>query len=78
MEWLLNPWVITLIIVSVLVSNIAALKYTANMKFDYKDKVKYMQEKHQREQAQNNAEQDPNVADQATAQEQQTEQHKNP
>ncbi|PSW19605.1 DUF2897 domain-containing protein [Photobacterium sanctipauli] len=50
MEWLLNPWVISIIIVSVVVSNIAALKYTANMKFGYKDKVKYMQDKHNREQ----------------------------
>ncbi|MEJ2764215.1 DUF2897 family protein [Photobacterium sp. MCCC 1A19761] len=51
-EWLLNPWVISIIIVSVIVSNIAAIKYTANMKFGYRDKVKYMQEKHKREQAQ--------------------------
>lgn len=52
MEWLLNPWVISIIVVSVVVSNIAALKYTAHMKFGYRDKVKYMQEKHKREQAQ--------------------------
>lgn len=54
-EWLLNPWVISIIIVSVIVSNIAAIKYTANMKFGYRDKVKYMQEKHKREQAQQDA-----------------------
>ncbi|MDV7105077.1 DUF2897 family protein [Vibrio sp. TH_r3] len=32
-EFLLNPWVISIIIVSVVIGNIAALKYTANMKF---------------------------------------------
>ncbi|WP_261833753.1 DUF2897 family protein [Vibrio ishigakensis] len=31
-EWLLNPWVIIIIVVSIVVGNIAALKYTANMK----------------------------------------------
>ncbi|KMV31314.1 DUF2897 family protein [Photobacterium swingsii] len=51
MEWLLNPWVITAIILSVVVSNIMALKYTANMKFGDKDKIKYLKEKHDREQA---------------------------
>ncbi|MGF1738375.1 DUF2897 family protein [Photobacterium satsumensis] len=50
MEWLLNPWVISIIVVSVVVGNIAALKYTANMKFGYKDKVKYMYDKSRREQ----------------------------
>ncbi|QUJ66753.1 DUF2897 family protein [Photobacterium sp. GJ3] len=40
MEWLLNPWVITIIVVSVVVSNIAAIKYTANMKFGPHDKTK--------------------------------------
>lgn len=39
MEWLLNPWVISIIIVSVVVSNIAAIKYTANMKFGRHDKT---------------------------------------
>lgn len=33
MEFLTNPWVISIIVVSVVVGNIAALKYTANMKF---------------------------------------------
>ncbi|WP_064605530.1 DUF2897 family protein [Photobacterium sp. J15] len=56
MEWLLNPWVISIIIVSVVVSNIAALKYTAHMKFGYKDKIKYLQEKYDREQLQKEAE----------------------
>ncbi|MGF1691188.1 DUF2897 family protein [Photobacterium kagoshimensis] len=51
MEWLLNPWVITAVILSVVVSNIMALKYTANMKFGEKDKIKYLKEKHDREQA---------------------------
>ncbi len=32
MDFLTNPWVISIIIVSVVVGNIAALKYTANMK----------------------------------------------
>ncbi|MGF1680476.1 DUF2897 family protein [Photobacterium makurazakiensis] len=50
MEWLLNPWVISIVIVSVVVSNIAALKYTANMKFGVKDKAEYMQNKQSREQ----------------------------
>ena len=50
MEWLLNPWVISIIVVSVVAGNIAALKYTANMKFGYKDKVKYMYDKSKREQ----------------------------
>jgi len=33
MEFLTNPWVICIIVVSVVIGNIAALKYTANMKF---------------------------------------------
>ncbi len=32
LEWLLNPWVIIIIVVSIVVGNIAALKYTANLK----------------------------------------------
>ncbi|PAR33206.1 hypothetical protein CGT95_11595 [Vibrio metoecus] len=32
MEILFNPWVISFIVVAVIVGNIAALKYTANMK----------------------------------------------
>lgn len=40
MEFLTNPWVISIIIVSVVVGNIAALKYTANMKFGPFDKSK--------------------------------------
>lgn len=40
MEWLTNPYVIIAIVVAVVVSNIMALKYTANAKFGlkYKDK----------------------------------------
>ncbi|WP_025675293.1 DUF2897 family protein [Salinivibrio socompensis] len=46
MEWLTNPYVIITIVVAVVVSNIMALKYTANAKFGlkYKDKP----DKHQR------------------------------
>jgi hypothetical protein len=51
MEWLLNPWVISVVILSVVVSNIMALKYTANMKFGDRDKIKYLKEKHDKEQA---------------------------
>lgn len=32
MEWLFNPWVICVIIVAVVASNILALKYTAYMR----------------------------------------------
>ena len=31
LEWLTNPWVFIIIVVSVVVGNIAALKQTANM-----------------------------------------------
>lgn len=51
MEWLFNPWVISLIIVAVIASNIAALKYTAHMKFGQKEKIDYLREKQQREAA---------------------------
>ena len=37
-ELLTNPWVIIIVVVSVVVGNIAALKYTANMKFNKMDK----------------------------------------
>ncbi|WP_260259612.1 DUF2897 family protein [Vibrio intestinalis] len=33
MDLLTNPWVIIAIVLSVIVGNIMALKYTANMKF---------------------------------------------
>ncbi|WP_159738741.1 DUF2897 family protein [Vibrio atypicus] len=33
MELLTNPWVIIVIVLSVIIGNIAALKYTAKMKF---------------------------------------------
>lgn len=35
LDFLFNPWVITIIIVCVFAGNIAALKYTANMKFGH-------------------------------------------
>ncbi len=37
-EFLTNPWVISAILLSVVIGNIAALKYTANMKFGQMDK----------------------------------------
>lgn len=37
-DFLLNPWVISIIILSVVIGNIAALKYTANMKFGQTNK----------------------------------------
>ncbi|HDM8156467.1 TPA: DUF2897 family protein [Vibrio harveyi] len=37
-EILTNPWVIIIIVLSIVVGNIAALKYTAKMKFDQMDK----------------------------------------
>ncbi|MGF1685979.1 DUF2897 family protein [Photobacterium japonica] len=50
MEWLFNPWVISFIVVAVVVSNIAALKYTAHMKFGQRDSVRGTHEKNKREQ----------------------------
>ncbi|MBW3694396.1 DUF2897 family protein [Vibrio sp. T187] len=41
MEFLTNPWVISIILVSVVIGNIAALKYTANMKFKQVEKHKH-------------------------------------
>lgn len=38
MDLLTNPWVIIAMVLSVVVGNIMALKYTAKMKFDYKPK----------------------------------------
>lgn len=38
MEFLTNPWVIIVVVLSVVIGNIAALKYTANMKFGQMDK----------------------------------------
>lgn len=40
MDILTNPYVIIFIVVAVVVSNIMALKYTANAKFGMKDKIK--------------------------------------
>ena len=38
MDLLTNPWVIIVIVLSVVIGNIAALKYTANMKFGQSEK----------------------------------------
>jgi len=38
MDLLTNPWVIIVIVLSVVIGNIAALKYTANMKFGQTEK----------------------------------------
>ncbi|GAL33011.1 hypothetical protein JCM19240_6443 [Vibrio maritimus] len=38
-EWLFNPWVIIIVVLAVVIGNIAALKHTANMKFQQGDKV---------------------------------------
>ncbi len=51
-DFLFNPWVITLIIVCVFVGNIAALKHTATMKLGMKgkksdlDKLNELDQKH--------------------------------
>ncbi len=37
-EFLFNPWVISILVVSVIIGNIAALKYTADMKFGQQKK----------------------------------------
>ncbi|EIP0118559.1 DUF2897 family protein [Vibrio alginolyticus] len=37
-EILTNPWVIIIVVLSVVIGNIAALKYTAKMKFSQMDK----------------------------------------
>ncbi|WP_319535245.1 DUF2897 family protein [uncultured Vibrio sp.] len=37
-EFLTNPWVIIIVVLSVVIGNIAALKYTAKMKFNQMDK----------------------------------------
>ncbi|MEZ9710376.1 hypothetical protein BCT06_00595 [Vibrio breoganii] len=49
LDLLFNPWVIIIIVVSVVVGNIAALKYTANMKVgtmsrDQKDDIERLKE----------------------------------
>lgn len=38
MDFLTNPWVIIAVVLSVVIGNIAALKYTANMKFGRTEK----------------------------------------
>ena len=45
MEWLMNPWVIIVIVLSVVIGNLAALKATANMKFKQPKKPIAPQEK---------------------------------
>lgn len=45
MEWLMNPWVIIIIVLSVVIGNLAALKATANMKFKQPKKPITPQEK---------------------------------
>ncbi|EMN6293810.1 DUF2897 family protein [Vibrio parahaemolyticus] len=37
-EFLTNPWVIIIVVLSVIIGNIAALKYIAKMKFNQMDK----------------------------------------
>lgn len=56
-DFLLNPWVISIIVLSVVVGNIAALKYTANMKFGQQskkqsdlDKLNQLDREHQEQQ----------------------------
>ena len=39
LEWLTNPWVIIIIVVSVVVGNIAALKQTSNMDLTGRNKT---------------------------------------
>ncbi len=65
LEWLTNPWVIIIIVVSVVVGNIAALKQTANMDLTGRSKTerdldklnrldKLNQEKAQKEESKDN------------------------
>ncbi len=42
-EFLTNPWVIIIVVLSVVIGNIAALKYTANTKFNQMDKSRESQ-----------------------------------
>ena len=48
MEWLMNPWVIIVIVLSVVIGNLAALKATANMKFKHTKKTVTPQEKEEK------------------------------
>ncbi|GLT17340.1 hypothetical protein GCM10007938_11170 [Vibrio zhanjiangensis] len=57
MDLLTNPWVIIIIVLSVVIGNIAALKYTAKMKFGQMEK-KEPSEEDSKKPAENN-EQDP-------------------
>ncbi|OCH24130.1 DUF2897 family protein [Aliivibrio sp. 1S128] len=47
MEWLMNPWVIIVIVLSVVIGNLAALKATANMKFKPKKKPCSQENEHE-------------------------------
>ncbi|PQJ89800.1 DUF2897 family protein [Aliivibrio sifiae] len=47
MEWLMNPWVIIVIVLSVVIGNLAALKATANMKFKSKEKLYSQKNEHE-------------------------------
>lgn len=47
MEWLMNPWVIIVIVLSVVIGNLAALKATANMKFKPKKKPYSQENEHE-------------------------------
>ncbi|MDD9154844.1 DUF2897 family protein [Aliivibrio sp. S4TY2] len=49
MEWLMNPWVIIVIVLSVVIGNLAALKATANMKFKHTKKTTTPQENEKEE-----------------------------
>ncbi|HFQ5015800.1 TPA: DUF2897 family protein [Vibrio vulnificus] len=49
-EILTNPWVISFVVLSVIVGNIAALKYTAKMKIGQVDKLKDKSELDQKKQ----------------------------
>lgn len=48
MEWLMNPWVIIVIVLSVVIGNLAALKATANMKFKHTKKTVKPQDKEEK------------------------------
>lgn len=50
MELLTNPWVIIFIVLSVIIGNIAALKYTAKMKFGQTGKKDRSQDEESTEQ----------------------------
>ncbi|OBT08634.1 hypothetical protein A9264_05200 [Vibrio sp. UCD-FRSSP16_10] len=71
LEFLFNPWVIIIIVVSVVAGNIAALKYTANMKVgtmsktqkDDIDRLKQLDEERQKQSKQQANEKSPDEPD---------------